>query len=308
MGAKKVRARAPMRVDLLGGWTDVEPFSTGRGSCVVSVAIDLYAYAEATSIDGERIVRAWSAGPEGAGLGSSGAMHVAMVGAIGGPADLEPGAKAERNYEIARQAYRLEGLTNRCGWQDHFSAVFGGVNVMESPALRTPARRRRCLPTVVRQGPEALATLVTERMVLCDTGERRGSADVHEDVWRRYAAGERGTVRGLKFILNWGRCAAERLDEPQVVLDAIRGTCVELGEISPLVTAGAVAELIADGRAAGAVACKPCGAGGGGCVAVFAEAGAKGELQADMEARGWGVWPVAIDFGGLVVEEIADGE
>src|SRR5882672_7342948 len=39
------RARAPMRVDLAGGWTDVAPYAGAHGGAVVNVAITLYAYA-----------------------------------------------------------------------------------------------------------------------------------------------------------------------------------------------------------------------------------------------------------------------
>ncbi len=39
------RARAPTRLDLAGGFTDVPPYSTRVGGAVTSVAIGLYAHA-----------------------------------------------------------------------------------------------------------------------------------------------------------------------------------------------------------------------------------------------------------------------
>src|SRR3712207_200794 len=39
-----VRSRAPVRLDLAGGWTDVPPFSEEEGGAVVNIAISRYAY------------------------------------------------------------------------------------------------------------------------------------------------------------------------------------------------------------------------------------------------------------------------
>ena len=46
-------ARAPVRLDLAGGWTDVAPFSTDEGGAVVNAAIDLHVSATITP-GGER--------------------------------------------------------------------------------------------------------------------------------------------------------------------------------------------------------------------------------------------------------------
>src|SRR5438876_7761232 len=42
--SRAVRARAPIRLDLAGGWTDVPPFSAREGGAVVNVAINRYCY------------------------------------------------------------------------------------------------------------------------------------------------------------------------------------------------------------------------------------------------------------------------
>ena len=42
-----IYARAPVRLDLAGGWTDVPPFCEREGGAVVNVAINRYAYATA---------------------------------------------------------------------------------------------------------------------------------------------------------------------------------------------------------------------------------------------------------------------
>ncbi|MGK5643312.1 hypothetical protein ACSNOK_34310, partial [Streptomyces sp. URMC 126] len=37
--------RAPARIDLTGGWTDVSPFAEREGGAVVNVALNRYTYA-----------------------------------------------------------------------------------------------------------------------------------------------------------------------------------------------------------------------------------------------------------------------
>ncbi|HEY9451002.1 MAG TPA: hypothetical protein VIQ60_14725, partial [Gemmatimonadaceae bacterium] len=40
---RELVARAPVRIDFGGGWTDVPPYTTEHGGCVCSVAISRYA-------------------------------------------------------------------------------------------------------------------------------------------------------------------------------------------------------------------------------------------------------------------------
>src|SRR3979409_754002 len=40
-----IRSRAPIRIDLAGGWTDVPPFAPREGGAVVNLAINRYTYA-----------------------------------------------------------------------------------------------------------------------------------------------------------------------------------------------------------------------------------------------------------------------
>lgn len=44
-GVQVIRSRAPLRISFAGGGTDVAPYPQDRGGCVLSAAIDMYAYA-----------------------------------------------------------------------------------------------------------------------------------------------------------------------------------------------------------------------------------------------------------------------
>ena len=149
-------AAAPVRLDLAGGWTDVPPFSAREGGVVVTAAIRLFARAQvrlggtgfrlvsedlqeelqvgdsAGLVNDGRLgllkaglrmlpvgactLTTRSDAPPGSGLGSSGALDVALVAALSAargespdPVDIDP-----------RHAclIRLISLSKSAGWQD----------------------------------------------------------------------------------------------------------------------------------------------------------------------------------------------
>ena len=223
-------AAAPVRLDLAGGWTDVPPYSSREGGVVVAAAVQLYAHAEVrprergyvlTSKDldqalefegpgalagegplpllraGLRLLRARpcalstrSDAPHGSGLGSSGAMDVALVAALAAAAGRELSTR-----EIADLACRLEGEEAGIpgGRQDQFAAAFGGF-------LRLTFHDPDATVDPIALDP-AFATELERRVLLCYTGASRFSGDTIGRVMRAYERGDpvvAGALDGLR--------------------------------------------------------------------------------------------------------------
>jgi D-glycero-alpha-D-manno-heptose-7-phosphate kinase len=241
------RAAAPVRLDFAGGWTDVPPYSAREGGVVVAAAVQLHAYAEVTPREagylliakdlgdalevedrgalagdgplpllraGLRLLQAEpcslvtrSDAPPGSGLGSSGAIDVALVAALAAA-----GGRHVSVREIADLACHLEGVEAGIpgGRQDQFAAAFGGF-------LRLTFRDPDASVEPIALDPGFAAEL-ERRMLLCYTGASRFSGNTIGRVMRAYERGEpaiAGALDGLRRV-------AERMTEALRAADFAR--------------------------------------------------------------------------------------
>jgi D-glycero-alpha-D-manno-heptose-7-phosphate kinase len=288
-------AAAPVRLDFAGGWTDVPPYSTREGGVVVAAAIQLYAHAEVTTggdsyhlvsedigvtldlsdageLSSENELPLLSAGlrmlpvghctiatrsdaPPGSGLGSSGALDVAIVAALAAARGDRPDLRG-----IADLACRLEGTEAGIagGRQDQFVATYGGF-------LRLEFRDPDATVESLTLDPE-FAAEVERRMLLCYTGASRFSGATIGRVMRAYERGDANVAGALDGL----RLVAER------TADALRaGDLARLGallsenwELQQHLDAGMrtpeMARLEQEMRNAGALGGKAAGSGAGG--------------------------------------------
>jgi D-glycero-alpha-D-manno-heptose-7-phosphate kinase len=220
------RAAAPVRLDFAGGWTDVPPYSAREGGVVVAAAVQLHAYAEVTPRDagyfliakdlgdalelenmaalagdgplpllraGIRLIQSGpcsvvtrSDAPPGSGLGSSGAIDVALVAALAAA-----GGQKASVREIADLACRLESIEAGIpgGRQDQFTSAYGGF-------LRLTFRDPDAAVEPIVLDP-AFAAELERRILLCYTGASRFSGDTIGRVMRAYERGEPAIARAL---------------------------------------------------------------------------------------------------------------
>jgi D-glycero-alpha-D-manno-heptose-7-phosphate kinase len=303
-------AAAPVRLDFAGGWTDVPPYSAREGGVVVSAAIALHARAEVlprqagyrlvsgdlgTELDlagtgelataeplpllraglrmlpvGPCTLSTRSDAPPGSGLGTSGALDVAIVAALSAARGESPGVRG-----IADLACRLEAVEAGIagGRQDQFTAAYGGVLRLE---FRDPAATVEPL-ALDRDFLDDLA----RRLVLCYTGASHFSGATIERVMRSYERGEAAVSRSLDGI----RGVADAVAEALRAADAARlgRLLTENWRHQQALDAGMctpdMARLEQAMRAAGALGGKAAGSGAGGSMFFLA-----GDDPAPLEA------------------------
>jgi D-glycero-alpha-D-manno-heptose-7-phosphate kinase len=282
-----MRARAPLRIDLAGGWSDIPPFARAENGAVVSVAVSPCALAEMVS-DAEGIdVRYRLDLPSGTGLGSSASLTVAWLALMrrATNGDVSAAALADGACAIAAAV----GLVG--GKQDEYAAAFGGLNLLR-------------FGDDVSVEPIAQGALV-EQLVVCHSGVSRLSGTIHNSVWEAYERGDShvsGLLRELRDTALM-LAAALRDGNDSRVAECINHNWELQQRLHPSVTNDVVDRIVAAGRRAGALAVKACGAGGGGCVAFLVPPEARHAVTDAVRAAGGTPIGVAVDLDGVTIEE-----
>lgn len=298
----KYRAKAPLRVDFGGGWSDVPAFaeSDPQGGAVLNAAIALYAHGYIIRAQGGRsvlnrvtgedknVVRYELAAPSGAGLGASAAQTLLWLTLVKTTI-----ANVSSRPELAEHAWRVENeLGILGGKQDHYASAVGGISYMRFGSETQVELLRPGLP---------FTDEFERRLVLVYAGVSRLSGDIHERVWGRYHSGDvavRDVLRRLAGIATEMRDAVLRHDL------AALGTLMNENwtlqkELHPSVTNGGFDRLVGLALRSGAIGAKATGAGGGGCLLCLAEDGAETGLSAVLTSAGAHVLPVTFDWYGV---------
>jgi D-glycero-alpha-D-manno-heptose-7-phosphate kinase len=290
-----IRTSAPVRLDFAGAWTDVAPFATNERGVVVNAAIDLRSHVELhlhqpryelwardlgeramaehpdqfrrdghlellkaavrSAKPGPCVLNTSAEAPPGSGLGTSGALGVALVHAMDHAMSTVRPAQ-----ETADAAWILETVDAAVagGKQDQFAAAMGGFQHLVFDNGRTMARSL----VVDRE----FATELAHHTLVCYTGRSRFSGDVITRVMKAYVAGDSRVSGALRALTDIGEAMAAAL---------VRG---DLSGIGHLLGANWAEQQRLDGAmctaemkrletamlAAGAAGGKAAGAGAGG--------------------------------------------
>ncbi|TAJ66595.1 MAG: dehydrogenase [Variovorax sp.] len=306
---KTIRARAPLRLGLAGGGTDVSPYCDVHGGCVLNATIDRYAYAVIQPLE-ESAVRfvasdkqdkeSWGLvphialnggldlhkavynhfvanynggqpiaiqlstfcdAPVGSGLGSSSTLVVAMIEAfvelLNLPLD---------DYMVAHLAYKIErvdcGLQG--GRQDQYSATFGGFNFMEfyadERALVNPLRIR-----------SSIICELEASLVLFFTGVSRESAKIIADQSGNLKSGATDALEAMHGIKREALAMKDCLLRGDFtgLVESMRLGWENKKRSAKTVSNAHIDEIYEAATAAGALAGKVSGAGGGGFMLFF---------------------------------------
>src|SRR3954462_3759971 len=198
--------------------------------------------------------------PPGAGLGSTSATMVALVGLLN-----EFHGLALTDYEVAQVAYEIErvDLGIKGGMQDQYAAAFGGFNFMEFMADRVLVNQLKVSQDIQNE--------LEYNLLIGNTGKLRLSSHIIDDQVRRYEQGDSDAneaLREIKALTLEMKTALlpRRLDEFGRLLDL---EWQHKRRMSPRISSVELDELYAMARHEGAIGGKITGAGGGGYMLLY---------------------------------------
>jgi len=290
-----IRARAPLRIGVAGGGTDVEPYASERGGRVFNTTIDKYAYCTIVPNGGDRLsIRSLDYGTfeaplDGGPLRYDGNMDLIKAvsnhfnitagydvfihsdappgSGLGGSSTVVVsilGAVTEwlgmgmNNYELAELAFKLEReeLGLRGGKQDQYAAVFGGFNLMEFGKDGVRVKNVRLKDDTINE--------LQYCSLLCYTGRSRESANIIDSQMTRYAEGVNiDALDAAKRLAVEGRNALMR-DNVKEFGEILNQAWEQKKRFTPDVTNSSLDKCYEAAIGAGAVGGKISGAGGGG--------------------------------------------
>ena len=209
--------------------------------------------------------------PPGSGLGSSGALDVALVAALTRARLERPGER-----DLAEHAWQVETVEARIpgGKQDQYAAALGGWHRL---SFRDPDVGVEPLTL-----DPAFASALERQIVLCYTNTTRVSGDTIARVMSAYERGDHkvtSALRGLKDVADAMVMALRSADLPRVGA-LLAENWKHQQELDPGMQTADMARLEAAMRAAGAIGGKAAGAGAGGSMFFLV----KGDRQAAVDA------------------------
>ena len=290
-------SRAPLRISLGGGGTDLPSYYAEHGGFLVSGAIDKYVYMlthtvfqrryrmkyseteevnEASEIQHpilrETLVRYWNGSPleiasvadvpAGTGMGSSGAFTVCLMKGLAHArrVSMTPSALAEAACGI-----EIDTLNEPVGKQDPYVAAHGGI------CAYTFAPDGGVTVEPLELGQATLRGL-RDHLLLFYTGEARSASAVLADQDVRSRAGDQEMLENLHLTKELGHRSHQLLLDGDLegYGELMHEHWVNKRERSPGMVTDRIDELYTLARRSGAVGGKLVGAGGGGFLLVYA--------------------------------------
>ena len=325
----QVNSSAPTRIDLAGGTLDIWPlYLFHPGAQTVNAAIQLRAACTVTPSDDRRVwlvsedtaqtltAATWreldtdgdsrllahiarffqvdgvrittrAASPIGAGIAGSSALNIAVCAALARWQGIEYSAD-----QLLTLAMNLEARTLGIptGAQDYRPALYGGVSAVELDAAG-----------VTRVALEVDPSELERRLVLAYSGDSRPSGINNWDITRRHIEGDATVAAHFERIRDIAAAIRASLVNGDWA-ELARQVALEWRErqgLAPGVTTPAINRLMAEAEAAGALAGKVCGAGGGGCIFFLVDPARRAELCRAILDAGARLLDCRIDTDGL---------
>jgi D-glycero-alpha-D-manno-heptose-7-phosphate kinase len=334
-----IRGKAPLRVSFSGGGSDVSPYCDEHGGCVLSTTIGMYAMGSLEvrkdkqvaifSVDYDELVRydlgdeinegdklsflravikrvdppsgvnlyMHSDAPPGTGLGSSGTISALIVGLFNHAFNL-----MLTKYDMARIAYQVEhdDLGRAVGRQDHYAAVFGGMNFMEFGAQDPMVYPLRVEPWILEELGYHLQMFYTRK--------KRDSNDIVASQVGFYKEKRKETMDALTEMKVITRTMQKELLQGRLKRfgELLHEAWMNKQQMNPSTANPYLDQLYAAARAAGAVGGKILGAGGGGFFLLYTPFTKKAAVSNALVALGAQPTPLVFDYDGMKTWQVAE--
>ncbi|HLZ46281.1 MAG TPA: hypothetical protein VKQ05_11445 [Gemmatimonadales bacterium] len=195
--------------------------------------------------------------PPGSGLGSSGALGVALVSVL-----TRARQEALSQHDVADQAWQVETQEARLpgGKQDQYAAALGGFH-------RFSFRDPDVGVEPVTLDPAFTAALERQTLI-CYTNKSRVSGDTITRVMSAYESGDRKVTAALRGLKETGNAMADALRAADLarVGALLSENWKHQQALDPGMRTPEMAQLESAATAAGALGGKAAGAGAGGCM------------------------------------------
>jgi len=329
---KTIRAKAPMRFDFAGGYTDVSPYSDIEGGNVVNMALKKFAFVDIrarrdeevnlysrdmnvgesfnlnddVSLEGPmRLLKASIAYllPDSgidlttfvdAPVGSGlGASASLAVALLGSLRILRKETIDPRN--LAKDALYVENvlLDNINGGQDQYAAALGGINFFSFDSSDVVVESLSVSHKVIE--------IIQRRSLLVHSGQTRISGDVLDEVMSGYSNGNNVTVDGLRTL---------KLASLKLRSILISGDIDDFGEqllsvydaqksLHEKIETPIIKKIFRIAQKLGLEGGKIAGAGGGGCVYLYSNQQSIGRINKKLTAEGFQTSPFLISPHGF---------
>ncbi len=336
--ALSIHARAPLRIDFAGGWTDVPEYADQEGGAVVAAGITLYAHVDVylggkkitlVAADmGERVT--YEAGSQisydgrldlhkaalnllpvtggievlsrsdAPGGSGLGASGALDVALVAALALCRQDSYDERS--LAELGFLLEtkelGLLG--GRQDQLTAALGGFQRYEFGSDLLNARRVAVSSTAAED--------LQRHVVIVYTGHSHFSSETHERVWNEYRRGDSVVVEALAEMRGLATNAAEQLEHGdwEALAKTINSNWKAQQRLHPTITTPHTAAIESAVLGAGAWGVKATGAGAGGCILVLCPKRARPDVAEAARRAGGQILELEFAMEGVNVWECAD--
>src|SRR6267378_5144842 len=333
--APTIIAQAPCRADMAGGTMDLWPlYLFHPGTLTLNFAVNILTTCRITPLKGKRIylrsldtrreeqfpsfvalrganrfrlplaarllqffapkegllIETDSESPAGAGISGSSALMIATTAALARFTDRNLTLEQMR---VIAQNVEAQIIRVPTGCQDYYPALYGGVSAIH---LDADGIHREAVPVT----PEEIES----RFVLAYTGAPRQSGINNWEVFKSHINGDKRVFRNFERIAGIAQCMYQALLHAQwpEVARLLREEWKLRRTNAPGITTPLIDKLIAVAGRNGGRAAKVCGAGGGGCVLMMVEEGAKEAVANAVALAGGHILPLRVARDGLRVE------